>query len=788
MLTIVLIPSVTLLIVGTCLSGFLVNEGIRAQRSANDVRNTLAPTTRFVVGAQKERRLTMLWLNNPGQSRAELDDQRRQVDAALADMSVMDQRLADGAPANLRASLEGFQQAARELPDMRRRVDQNQATAQNVYTWYDDLLSQRGENIQAMARSAGDTEVGFQQMISYNLFRSAEAMSRAHAMAARAVLGGLDAEQFHELAHQLGMYHEQIETLLPSMTQQERSRYAALKTTPAWKQLVAGDNFLMNRGPSPTGPEAVPFNVPEWENAAQQVSVGLMGLYDSHSDYAADLGSASARQTLLISAASAAAVLLGAVTALLIALRLSRRLIRRLTRLREETLDLAHRELPDVVRRLGAGERIDVETQVPWLDHGKDEIGQLASAFNAAQRSAISATVRETETRQGVRKVFLNIAHRSQVIVHRQLRLLDETERSLEDPDQLHVLFQLDHLATRGRRNAENLIILGDGKAGRQWRNPVSLGDVVRSAIAETEHYTRVDTVRLPDTPIAGSAVADLIHLLAELVDNATSFSPPQARVEVRGNVVGRGVVVELEDQGLGIEPEQLSEINEMLHDPPDFGVMALSTEPRVGLFVVARLAARHGIKVTLRDSVYDGIRATVLIPSELIAMSGGSEDTESAGSAESNALPAPRNAASQAATSSRDEPARELPLDQTADDVPANGHPVSRNESTPAQDTNGSAPARDSTVSKSASPSKSNQPSQSTLASSTNGDLPPLPRRNRQANLAVQLQDDRSSAEEGATGDPVPLRTPERSRSTLAAFQRGTRRARTSDQDTESE
>lgn len=795
MLTIVLIPSIAILMVGAGLSGYLVSQGIHARNFAADVQAALGPTTRFVASAQQERRLTMLSLSASEHNRADLTNQRHQVDATLAEMSATDQRLAQGAPPDLRASLAAFEQAARRLPELRQRVDSGQSTPQDAYTFYDDLLSRCGTNIQAMAISANDASVGFEQMISYDLFRSAEAMSRAHAMAARAVSSGLDPEQFHELAHQLGMYHEQVETLVPRMTQQERARYAALKATPAWAQLVADDNFLMNHGPSTSGPDAVPFNVSDWENSAQQVANGLLGLYDTHSGYAADLGAASGQRILITSVVTGVAVLLVAVTSLLIALRLSRRLIRRLTRLREETLDLADRGLPEAVRRLSAGEQIDVETEIPWLDHGSDEIGQVATAFNAAQRTAINATVRETETRQGTRTVFLNIAHRCQVIVHRQLTMLDEAERSLEDPGQLRVLFQLDHLATRSRRNAENLIILGDGQAGRQWRNPVALGELVRSAVAETEHYTRVDVVRVPDVLISGSAVADLIHLLAELMDNATSFSPPQSRVEAWANVVGRGVVIELEDQGLGMEPEQLDEMNTMLREPPDFGVMALSTEPRIGLFVVARLAARHGIKVTLRDSVYDGIRATVLIPTALTAEATDPDDAEPDGAhldgahldgAHPNAstesatgtthtdpawpagprlpegmkpLPIPRNSANRPGDSGWQATARtgQLSVDDIiATKLPTNGHNANAESSTPPEE---STPAPDSIAS----------------------EPPPLPRRNRQANLAPQLRETQARIEGENAEDPTPLRTAEQSRGTMAAFQQGIKRARNS-------
>jgi predicted regulator of Ras-like GTPase activity (Roadblock/LC7/MglB family) len=191
--------------------------------------------------------------------------------------------------------------------------------------------------------------------------------------------------------------------------------------------------------------------------------------------------------------------------------------------------------------------------------------------------------------------VFLNIAHRSQSIIHRQLKVLDEVERAETDPDQLARLFQLDHLATRERRNAENLIVLGGGTPGRQWREPVPLIELIRSAISEAVHYNRVEHGRIPAVPVVGPAVADLIHLLAELLDNATAFSPPDTPILVRGNLVGRGLVVEIEDQGLGIPAEQREQLNTLLSDPPDFGMHTLSEETRLGLFVVARLPTGTG-------------------------------------------------------------------------------------------------------------------------------------------------------------------------------------------------
>ena len=750
-LAIALIPSIALLIVGAAVSGYLVDKGLQAKEFAEDVRASVGPTARFVVELQEERRLSVLLLTTGTVDQGELQRQRREVDIALDEVYTVGQRLAVHGRDSVRAAFDDLAQDAQGLPALRKQVQARNVAPLDVYEFYGGLAEDVGGGIQGMARSASDAEVAFEQMISYDLFRSVEAQSRSHVLVGLAMSRGLDSTAYHELAHQMGTYHEIIETILPRMTAAEQARYAAMQETPAWETLTGGDAEIMAKGPGKHRPT---FDVAAWENAARTMSTGLLALYQSHSSYAADIGAASGNQSVLMSILAGAGILAVAIGAMVVALRLSRTLINRLVRLRQETLDLSDRELPNIVERLRQGDRVDVEYQIPWLDHGSDEIGQVASAFNKAQQTAIAAAVQEAETRKGVGSVFLNIAHRTQVIVHRQLKVLDSVERSEDDPDQLQLLFQLDHLATRSRRNAENLIILGGEQPGRQWRNPVSLREVVRSAVAETEYYTRVGSVSIPDTLMDGKVVADLAHLLAELIDNATAFSPPQARVEVRGNAVGRGVVIEVEDQGLGMEREQLDKLNTMLRKPPDFSVMALSTESRVGLFVVARLAARHGIKITLRESIYGGTTAIVLVPTELIAQESTPHEPPSqqqtvlsiGGPVEPPGEPHHEGTLS--------EPDNELP---GAAQVPAIGSSWRTVTFDKPEDQTAPPPAR--------------------TAPAEPGSRPPLPRRQRQANLAPQLAADERGASESDNDDD--LMDAERTRTVMAALQQGNLRGR---------
>ena len=212
--------------------------------------------------------------------------------------------------------------------------------------------------------------------------------------------------------------------------------------------------------------------------------------------------------------------------------------------------------------------------------------------------------------------MFVNLARRSQVLLHKQLTLLDTMERRTEDTDELADLFRLDHLTTRMRRHAEGLVILSGAAPSRQWRRPVRLMDVVRASVAEVEDYERVEVRRLPRVAVIGPAVSDLTHLVAELLENATLFSPPHTNVHVVGERVANGFALEIHDRGLGMTAEALLDANLRLAETPEF---ELSDTDRLGLFVVSRLAQRQHVRVSLQPSPYGGTTAVVLIPDALL-------------------------------------------------------------------------------------------------------------------------------------------------------------------------
>ncbi|MBD0841223.1 ATP-binding protein [Streptomyces sp. TRM68416] len=243
--------------------------------------------------------------------------------------------------------------------------------------------------------------------------------------------------------------------------------------------------------------------------------------------------------------------------------------------------------------------------------------GAVTAVVQAAQLSSQAGSEQKLE-------VFVNLARRLQSLVHREISILDELENEIEDPDLLKSLFHVDHLATRIRRHAENLAVLGGAVSRRQWSNPVSMTEVLRSAIAEVEQYSRVKLVPPVDGTLRGHAVADVIHLLAELVENATVFSAPHTQVLLRANLVTSGLAVEVEDRGLGMPVEEQEKMNALLTDPDQVNVGRLLADGRIGLFVVSQLARRHGINVRLQTNIYGGVQAVLVVPQGLLGAEQG--------------------------------------------------------------------------------------------------------------------------------------------------------------------
>jgi signal transduction histidine kinase len=428
-----------------------------------------------------------------------------------------------------------------------------------------------------------------------------------------------DRQEFAQLVGaRRAIYAANLQDLEPS--------YRAYYTRDVNPQALAALTALENKIMSDNHPGRVaPVPLPDWNLAVGGVGAGI----DSASEQVAT--ELTARAQPVANATFLRLYLVGGLGLLAVILSIGasvwigRGLLSQLAALRRSALDLANNKLPSVVERLRAGQDVDVSAEAPPLESSPDEIGQVREAFNAVQRTAVEAAVDEARLRRGVSDVFRNLARRSQSLLHRQLALLDAMERRASEPEALEDLFRIDHLTTRMRRHSEGLIILSGESPGRGWRNPVPLIDVLRAAVSEVEDYPRIRVTVGTPAALVGPAVADVIHMIAELAENATIYSPPNTPVRVHGDVVGRGFAVEIEDRGLGISEEKMAEINNNFANPPEFD---LSGSEQLGLFVAGQLAKRHDIRITVQGSPFGGTTAIVLIPKVLVVDEGAYDET----------------------------------------------------------------------------------------------------------------------------------------------------------------
>ncbi|WP_068062175.1 sensor histidine kinase [Nocardia xishanensis] len=750
MLAIALIPCAAFLVTGTTFVVTLANEARAADRWAEYLNEQLDSFVGFIVAVQDERTTSFAALNGDPSAMSDLVARRAKTDSALSDAARIAPTMQELNPEAVVKANPAFMRLAVGTPIMRRAVDVRQATTAEVDDFYTQLAGVVATGIEGLARHTPEALTSSELMTASALMQAAELHSRAAGIAAATAADGpLFPEDRRMVAQLVGGYRHQLEGLVSQLADDDRARYRKLIESPEWHTATQGQDELAEQGIL-----AVPY--PEWQAAERAVDAELVAMFRDHFEFATTTAADAADRTLDRLILAGAAVAIAATLAFVPALLLANRLVRRLRSLRSRSLELANETLPSIIQRLHDGELIDLDAEVTVVDSGSDEIGQVADAFSTAQRTAMTVAATEARTRSGFNRVFLDIARRNQVVVRRQLDVLDIAEAKQNDPEHLELLFQLDHLATRARRNAENLLILGGGQAGRRWRDPVALEQIVRSAVSETHDLTRVSAIRLPEAYVLGNVVADLIHLLAELIDNATTFSPPQALVSVHGNLVGRGVVVQVEDQGLGLRSDERERLNQLLADPPDFQKMALAGQRNLGLFVVGRLARRHSIAVNLEDSAYGGIKAVVLIPVALLSADPSADDADPSGAPGTGAHrripPPPPSAASEQV---HHLPGRNGPQEQPQ----PSGEPVGL-------------PTAEPPVNGASHRLEPPRP--------TSRQRAPLPRRQRLAHLAPELQWDEANPDRNQ-----PLhqsrRPADEIRNSMSSFQRGTHHARES-------
>jgi signal transduction histidine kinase len=584
--------------------------------------------------------------------------------------------------------------------------------------------------------------------------------------------------------------------------------FVAAFASPQFKSFAALEDKVIAAGPNSTFPVT--------SQAWQQQTQAALGV----------LGNASTQERITVSknaqrnsditdyelfGVSGIGLLLVLVSSITL-LRFGNRMSRELRGLRGAAQELAFRRLPTLVGRVRAGDSIDVEAEAPplRLDTQTREVTDAADAFSEVQRTAVYAAVEQAMLRQAVSNVFRRLARRNQGLLQRQLKMLDEMERGTHDPDALGQLFRLDHLTTRMRRQAEGLIILSGAAPGRSWRKPVPVVEVLRGAISEIEDYVRVDL--LTDSPdyLQGTGVADVTHLLAELIENAVTYSPPATRVQVRGGRVANGYVVEIEDHGLGVPPQIREQLNQRLEEPPEFD---LADSDQLGLFVVSRLAIRHGIKVQLRDSNYGGTLAIVLLPASLVvseseaAFITGQESGSRPGGGRGRVAAAMGAAADALTGRRRGRDAGGNPVDRNSGSLPSAGTgsmPALGTGPIPALGTGPIPAAGGPSTGTGGLPTRTPGSGAFPRHSGDSGSFPTsnsggfgngggfsadpgpaagpdgLPRRQRSERMVQQLRD-RTSVPAGPDTPDLPGKSPEQARALMSSIQRGFRSGRNS-------
>ncbi|MER6173299.1 nitrate- and nitrite sensing domain-containing protein [Streptosporangium sp. NPDC001681] len=733
-----------------------------------------------------------------------MGEQRSRTDRAVEAFRKATASEDSGSP-ELRSSLSALLSQLDRLPNIRSGVDSGQQARLSVLSSYNRILDAVFLVYDQMT-AVPDLSISHQATAMQGMGNAYEMFARENALISGALIDYRLSEEerkaFGEYVTTRKFLHTKgVASLDPELGATYRDTFKSA----AFERFTDLEKAIVGSTGNRLTPEAA-----RWKATANEMSAWLDKVNLAASKKLAERAQTAATGILLRIVIAGGVGLIAVVASIIFSVRFGRRLAAELAGLRSAALELADVRLPHVVDRLRRGEEVDVRAEAPPIQAGgSTEVHDVAHAFSSVQRTAVEAAVGQANLRRGVSQVFVNLARRKQSLLHRQLTLLDSMQHRASDPDSLEDLFRLDHLTTRMRRHAEGLIILSGAAPGRSWRKPVPVVDVLRAAIAEVEDYTRVNVMPVADISLDGAAVADITHLVAELIENATIYSPPQTMVTVRGDVVANGFAVEVEDRGLGLSPMEYAAINERLANPPEFD---LADSDRLGLFVVGQLASRHNIQVILRGSPFGGTTAIVLIPRTVIAQQGSplaltveqtSSTTERAAerpgelfdspshdtfspSANGNGLPRRTRPASPAQSTAApslsvvtDLPARPQPAGQegrpggTADQETGWAHALFT--ASPEGAPQGTRETRRTPELGNDAPTRKTAPQPPTGPGG-------LPRRIRQANLAPQLRQEPEATEPAQPeprAEPCEERSPDEVRALFSAFQAGARRGR---------
>jgi HAMP domain-containing protein len=539
-----------------------------------------------------------------------LGNQRGAVDQAAAAFNAAVAGPRGSASPAIRAQLDAIRVELGGLSGLRTAITRGALTQQAILDEYSQLIGKlQGIDLQAALRG-GDEQLAQQVQSFSNLSRAKELTSQV-----RGTLYGIAIErrfgfgQFQNLADLLAQRQAALDQFVADADEQQRGLFAASVKGQAVLTVQRVQQTAVDR----QAQRDIHVDPEQWL-AASTTEIELQRTVETQLlstviQRAEDLSGAAQLRSLR----DAGLIAIALAIALLGALAVAQSMVRPLRRLRRNALEVAEHRLPEAVHQTAAG-----QVDVPVMRIGetaRDEIGEVARSFDVIYMAAVDLATEQAALRRSISEMFLNLARRSQTLIDRLLERLDDLEREA-DADTLEKLFGVDHLATRLRRTAEGLIVLsGAPEPPRRWLEAIPLMDVVRGAVQEVEDYQRVEVLPIDDVQLTGYAVSEVVHLLAELIENATRFSPPGTVVRIGGQPSANGHVIEIEDRGIGMSDVELERANQRLAEPP---AVDAAVARQLGLAVIGRLARRHDIRVQLRHSFYGGITALVLLPSRL--------------------------------------------------------------------------------------------------------------------------------------------------------------------------
>ncbi|MFJ7216988.1 nitrate- and nitrite sensing domain-containing protein [Amycolatopsis sp. NPDC098790] len=611
------VPIVLALVLGVTTIAGQVGRSDEYQRLDRLV--ALGGQTRALTGAlQQERTVTaaMLTEGTVGGT-PELAAARKATDTAAGPFTAAQARAADAEPGVAGAAGAATAQV-NNLGFLRRQVDGGQLDPAQAVTAYSGITGSLISLDTAATAGEGDGTLGGTPAGLHELLVAGEQVSLSQAMVsygiARAALTPSELATLRAAELRLADRLVDFRSAAGDTLQRDFAAIAEGKQAQSRARMVES---VLNAQPNAVDDAFRALSAADWDAAST-------GMRREIGQVADRLGaSAAATSAQLVDDASSGAGLLAVllfaamVLAVAVVFLITRQLLRSLKALRRSALDVAETALPEAVRNIQEG-RAQGTDIVPVPVRTDDEVGEVARAFDKVHHQALRLATEQAAMRTGFGSVFVNLSRRSQSLVQRQLQLIEQLERDEEDADQLATLFQLDHLATRMRRNNENLMVLSGAEPGRRSGKPVGTTDMLRAAVSEIEQYQRVQVQPPPPARIVGYAASDLMRLVAELLDNATAFSAPETSVTVASRLGEDGSLnVDILDKGIGMNEAEVAEANTRLTEA---GSVDLATSRRMGLFVVGRLASRHRIGVSLhggKDIV--GVRATVVVPPDLV-------------------------------------------------------------------------------------------------------------------------------------------------------------------------